>query len=990
MRTFLFLRALPLALLGSLAALPVACSDEERPATSAGGAGGVGGGGGAAGSEFPKLNPGEICANESTRPKIVASEGRVFVAPGERRSIRLLTIPDLCSQVPLSLKLLDGGTAQIGKIGGAAPGTVNSAEATAQIDLRNSTIEVEVQGVKPGATTLEARFTFDEKEATVAVPVEVLEPVAGSCSGKVTGKVTPGGKVGGDASVRGAFLGLQARADQPMQTEVEGTLVASPTIWPVQAFDGSVACAADIAPAGFNALGPAITFGPEAQRFQRELPMAIPINPAMLPEKARLRHVRVAYSGPAFKKPRLVPVTDMRVEAAEGGGWTLHFLAPRLGTYQAVVAPDAGTRTFKRRLSHRALIGVSMGGSGTAMFGSRHHKMFDVIAPLGGPVDWTYMLDHIEKNHVAGFFPNDGETPPEGFPPMAAPRWPYEHPSSFNEWWYEYPREGNGGSFSRADYTQIFRDLALMYGNPNGENKFPDGEQLPPGVDPKHPTIRGDLAEGDCTVAVEPSGEEPNAAQLKELENKCGASRCKYTQVLEKFYDGRYNPKGKWPVITFCDGGPQDKSKSPYSNQWNGQGTAPLDLALAVDYNGNGKRDADEPIIVQGHEPWSDTGEDGLPSAQEAGYQPGVNEDPAGDDYDPQYNPTGTEGDGRYQQGEPYEDVGLDGVANTKDSPYDTGEGDGKFSVARGLQNFWDQDAHSTIRGWNTPPSGPMDDAALKRLDLWIDGGYRDLFNCAVAGQHLLGTYGARGRTTTYFSRAPTLPGQNPDKPNVFSPEVMYWDHLPGSVLMRYGAIDPTKSDLNEGAGQHVGTVLELTARLQSAIYYIGQRWPDAPRTLVDKAINDPAPGASDCEVKGACSFTFKDSRGREGPVSINLPPGYAHREQQNERYPVIYMLHGYGQSPEDLSAAIVFLGSWMNQGLDSSATRLSKAIMVYVDGRCRLGPDGSPECIRGTFYADSPRARGGKQESWFLDLIKHIDSKYRTMGESEIDWPEE
>jgi hypothetical protein len=283
-----------------------------------------------------------------------------------------------------------------------------------------------------------------------------------------------------------------------------------------------------------------------------------------------------------------------------------------------------------------------------------------------------------------------------------------------------------------------------------------------------------------------------------------------------------------------------------------------------------------------------------------------------------------------------------------------------------------------------------VDDKALKRLDLWVDGGYRDLFNCAAAGQHLVGTYAARGRNVAYFSQAPTLPGQIPDKPNLFSPEKMLWDHLPGSVLMRYGAIDPKKIDLDEGAGQHVGSPIELTARLQSSLYYIGQRWPDAPRTLVDKAINNPAPNATDCEIKGSCTFDFKDSRGRTGPVSINLPPGYAHKDQQNERYPVIFMLHGYGQSPEDLSAAIVFLGSWMNQGLDSSATRLSKAIMVYVDGRCRLGPDGSPECIRGTFYADSPRATGGKQESWFLDLMAHIDSKYRTMGESEIDWPED
>lgn len=998
MRTSLSLRAIPLALLLSLTTLHLACDDGE-PRTNevtagAGGANGGHGGDAGAGGEppLPELKPGEQCADENPKPILIANETIVFLATGKSRKITLIAQPDTCSRIEVAIKVSDGSKAQILSVGGAIPSPIDGSEATAKIDLRHPSIDLELKGIAEGETSVEASFTLNGKSASLSIPIQVMGLEVPTCDGqKESGKVSPGGKLGGSVALKGAYLGLQARADEPAQTTVEGNLVASPTLWKVQAFDGSVSCTSDIAPGGYTTLGAAITFGPEATKFPRELPMAIPINPALLPEKAKMRHIRMAYSGPAFKKPRLIPVADMKIEPSGHGGWVLSFLAPRLGTYQAVIEPNAGTKTFKRRLTHKALIGVSMGGGGTAMFGMRFHNMFDVLAPLGGPVDWTYMLNQIEHNQVGGFLPNDGETPPVSLAPLKENGWVYEHPSSFNAWWYEYPREGNGGSFSRNDYTQIFRDLALMYGNPNGENKAPNAEQLPPGVDPNGPSVRGDLKEGDCTVPVEATGKEPNAAQLEALENKCGAARCKYTQTLEKFYDGRFNPKGKWPVITFCDGGPQDKSKSPYSNQWNeGGGDSPIDLALAVDYNGNGKRDADEPIISQGHEPWSDTGVDGLPSSQEPGYEPGVNEDPTGDDYDPQYNPSGTEGDGRYQEGEPFEDVGLDGVANTKESPYDIGEGDGKFTMAKGLRNFFEQDSRSIIHQWSTPPGGSFDDKALQRVDLWVDGGYRDLFNFAVAGQHLLGSYAARGRNVTYYSKPTQLPGQNPEKANLFSPQNMLWDHIPGSVLMRYGAIDPTKLDLDEGAGQHVGSVLELTARLQSALYFIGQRWPDAPHYLADKAINDPAPSAADCEIKGSCTFDFKDSRGRVGPVTINLPPGYAHKDQQNEHYPVIFMLHGYGQSPEDLGAAIVFLGSWMNQGLDSSATRLSKAIMVYVDGRCRLGPDGSPECIRGTFYADSPRATGGKLESWFQDLMKHIDSKYRTMPESEIDWPEE
>src|SRR6185369_1601067 len=114
-----------------------------------------------------------------------------------------------------------------------------------------------------------------------------------------------------------------------------------------------------------------ITFGPEGKAFNRELPMSIPVNPAIMPEKARLRHVRVAYSGPGFKAARTIPVADPRLDLVDGQ-WALTFKAPRLGTYQAVVRDDAGTLTRKRRLTHRAVMGISMGGGGSATFGMRH------------------------------------------------------------------------------------------------------------------------------------------------------------------------------------------------------------------------------------------------------------------------------------------------------------------------------------------------------------------------------------------------------------------------------------------------------------------------------------------------------------------------------------------------------------------------------------------------------------------------------------------
>ena len=65
---------------------------------------------------------------------------------------------------------------------------------------------------------------------------------------------------------------------------------------------------------------------------------------------------------------------------------------------------------------------------------------------------------------------------------------------------------------------------------------------------------------------------------------------------------------------------------------------------LAVDVNGNGRRDENEPVIRNSFEPFGDLGCDALASADEDGYDAVANPDPAGDDYDWYRNPTGTEG----------------------------------------------------------------------------------------------------------------------------------------------------------------------------------------------------------------------------------------------------------------------------------------------------------------------------------------------------------
>ncbi len=946
----------------------------------------------------PAIPAGELCyAPEANTVRLRFQPDRLVIAADSTRNVRLIIEPDFCSATELNFASGDD--------------SVVTTPAPMEIDYAKAAVSIPIEGLAVGASRVDVDILADGEIVSASLEVEVVQLPPASCTDAddvPLSMLTAGSSVMGSGSLDGAGIELPTGADAPN---------AGSFLWSVSPFDVAIECGKDMTPAGHVALGPAIRFSPGNTRWTRELPMSVPAHPARMPSAARLRHVKVMYSGPSAHQPRAIPIADMRFVERDGQ-WALSFKAPRLGSYQAVVPAQAGTTTRYRRLTHRAVIGVSMGGAGTALMGLRQHQLFDVIAPLGGPVDWTWMLDHMEKNHMAGFpaiapgtklsdlklsksnCQNDGDcaagetclgviaapaTPGRCtlLPPADEP---YEHPSTFNTWWYEFPRQGHGGSFPRDNYVQIFRDLALTFGNPNGYN--PEAPHLPAGVDPKHKSQLGDHAGDTCAIWLDSIDGHPDEESQKEIQNSCPQERCKYTQVLKGYFDDEYNPDGSFDVITVCDGGPRDEKLTPYANTWTPNGNHyPLEVGLAVDYNGNGVRDELEPIIRAGHENWSDVGEDGLASADEPGYAPD-RLDPAGDDYDAQYNPGGTEGDHRYQLGEPFEDTGLDGVAGTANSPYDYGEGDGVFTTAPGLRYAWSYDARSRLRDWNDDDTTTLDDEALSRLDLWTDGGTRDLFNFAVAAQHLAGGFAARDRAVAYYTGFTTPPGLSPEEPKSYNPAYFMFEDMPGVVMQRYGKNEPTSQDIESGSGQHVGTANEVAKRLQSAFFFIGSRWATASRALVEVSQDSPAEDAAECEVAGTCFFDFTSSLGRTGPVAVSFPPGYAHASQRDVRYPVIFMLHGYGQTPEDLSSTIVLLSNWMNGPLASQATRLPKAILVYVDGRCRDGADGQPECIRGSFFADSAREQGPKMEQWWLELIALIDQNYRTRGEKDVSWP--
>ena len=1037
----------------STAIVAIACSSNssQPPGTDAGGAdshvlvdaaGDVrtkhDAGGHEAGSSL--LLPGQYCPGGT--PTIRFDPPSVVVAYGHSRPVRAIVEPDICS--PVGISFASSNAALV-----ATP-------ASATLDLDHPTYEFNVSAAtvaeaSDGSTTATLTATIPSTDAgpggaTAKLPITINNGALPTCaasdtaSGMLTGSAPTLAGAGGLANASlavppGAFTRTDELAIQP--------------------FPGVVACASDdltqmtathpAAPGGLIAIGPAVTFTAGSpidmtHSLRRELTFSIPVNPAVIPTDARLRHLQVLFMSPAAKgvasTPRTITIASPSITQTASGQFVLEFASPWFGTYQGAFAPTAGTVSRTRHLAHRAVIGVSMGSGGAAAFGFRHHTQFDVIAPMGGPSDWSWLFWYIETFNLGGFCPavNTDGTPNPNYPdscPTYAPNlYPfhetYAHTADYNHWFYQ-DGGGNGGSFNRADNIQIFTDFALMEGNPNGQNFDPTAMNadptfsfLPAGPKGTDPWVVGNHAglPGTCAVVVNPLSPDPNAAndpsyQVQQTwQSQCTSSRCDAANVWTApasattgYFDAKYNPTGQYPVITFCDG--SQNGTSPYDDTWIPAAPGsevPMNVALTVDLNGNGIRDINEPVLSQGHEIWSDYGVDGVADADEPGYDPVQNPDPNQDDYDFQLNPNGTEGDHRYEMGEPFLDYGLDGVNHTpqlKNGGFDFGEGDGVFTMATGLANFYATDSHSIIRQWSTAiPSGALTDADFQRIDIWSDGGVRDMFNFAAVANHLVGSMASRKaadgtqlKSTAFYNGFDTLPGQVRGSPTV-TINTMLWADIVDAPSVRYGTIDATPAMIADGDGQHVGTAEQLIDRLQTSIYFAEQRWTDADRSLTNTDTTGDAGLGTGCSA-GLCSFNFSGTN-RTGPVLVQVPPGYDLPDNisRNVRYPAIYVLHGYGQTPSGLTAAALISTDLMNDPARSSATRLPKAILVYVDGRCRFSSDSppQPECIEGSFYLNSPRpdvAHPGTNvaqfDTWFDELIDYIDQQFRTMGPSDV-----
>ena len=103
-----------------------------------------------------------------------------------------------------------------------------------------------------------------------------------------------------------------------------------------------------------------------------------------------------------------------------------------------------------------------------------------------------------------------------------------------------------------------------------------------------------------------------------------------------------------------------------------------------------------------------------------------------------------------------------------------------------------------------------------------------------------------------------------------------------------------------------------------------------------------------------------------ERAVTIYLPPGYA--SAQARRYPVVYLLHGYGGRDETFTARLARLAE--SEDRLAGAQGFSEAIVVTPDAFT---------LHKGSMYSNSPTT--GDWERFIAeDLVAYVDGHYRTL----------
>src|SRR6188768_175964 len=133
--------------------------------------------------------------------------------------------------------------------------------------------------------------------------------------------------------------------------DLKGAAITATAKTTVPAAEVSIECAADIVPAGYIALGPAVKFGTEGTWSDRPFELTLPYKSARLPKDALPRHVRIVAKREG-QEPYFPAVANRVLADDDEFASTATFRAGELTTYQVVASATAGqkvTETFQWR-----------------------------------------------------------------------------------------------------------------------------------------------------------------------------------------------------------------------------------------------------------------------------------------------------------------------------------------------------------------------------------------------------------------------------------------------------------------------------------------------------------------------------------------------------------------------------------------------------------------------------------------------------------------
>src|SRR5258708_19048845 len=267
-----------------------------------------------------------------------------------------------------------------------------------------------------------------------------------------------------------------------------------------------------------------------------------------------------------------------------------------------------------------------------------------------------------------------------------------------------------------------------------------------------------------------------------------------------------------------------------------------------------------------------------------------------------------------------------------------------------------------------------------KSVDIYTEGGIRDVFDLGAIAEHIGGSARLNGAVSSFldFTSIPRLRGSG--WPAGFDPQELDPSVLTPRFFLAYGDPAAGLAAIRSGDGDHVGTVAETVNRFLVFFRWLSRRW--------DAVLPPGSRGVGTTQVLHYASPLL----GADVDYAVSLPPGYEGAANASRRYPVLLLLHGYGQSAEDMSGTGLVVNVLSNVGL------LHDLIVVYPSGRCCLtGPQGERtcndaeaqpgwvrECARGSFYVDRAGYGAADRTPYgqaVFELMDLVDRQFRTLS---------